>query len=301
MGDASSPPAWWRNIKPFVNSGLSGCIALSFIHPVDLVKVRLQLGQGSAPEIVRNIIRKEGLKGMYNGWSAQMARQITYGTTRLGLFQFMRDKYSPRDANGKLLPLPFYQKAGLGLTAGSVAAVVGNPTEVALIRMQGDKMLAAEERRNYSNVLQAIYRIGRTEGVSTLWTGCGPTVLRAAAINASSLAIYDQTKEIVDSYLGTSQGKIAVCSGALTSGVAAAASSMPFDFVKTKIQQQRPRADGTMQYSSMLDCAGQTLKSRGPTGFYVGFPVYCMRICPAVALIFFVLEAVIDVEKKFGL
>lgn len=297
----NSQPSWWRNAKPFVNSGLSGCMGLTVMHPVDLIKVRIQLGQGSALDIVRNVMRQEGILAFYNGWSAQMARQISYGSVRLGLFQWLRDSLSPRDANGKMMPLPFYQKATIGLVSGTVAAIVGNPTDVALVRMQADKMLPLEERRNYRNVFQAIYRVGADESVAALWTGCGPTVLRAAAINASSLAVYDQTKEAVDAALGTSSGKVAVCCAATIAGVTAAASSMPFDFVKTQMQQMRPRADGTMPYTSMRDCVMQTLQSKGPQGFYVGFPVYCLRISPAVALIFFALEFIIKVEKKFGL
>ena len=39
-----------------------------------------------------------------------------------------------------------------GLSAGGLAAVVGNPADLALIRMQADGMLPAAERRGYTNV-----------------------------------------------------------------------------------------------------------------------------------------------------
>lgn len=298
---ASSAPAWWFNIKPFVNGGLAGCLGLSVMHPVDMIKVRIQLGQGSAVGIVRQVLKHEGIATFYAGWSAQMVRQLTYGTARLGLFQWLRDYASPRDSNGKLLALSFPLKVSCGLVAGMAGAIVGNPAEVALVRMQADKMMPLEERRGYRNVFAAIYRISTEEGVKTLWRGCGPTIWRATAINASSLACYDQTKEIGDAYFGTKNGTGAVWLAAITAGVIAAATSNPFDLVKTQIQQMSPRADGTMPYSGMLDCAKQTIKVKGITGMYVGFPVYCLRISPAVALIFFALELVIETEKKFGL
>lgn len=296
-----SQSSWWRNAKPFVNGGLAGCFGLSIMHPADLVKVRIQLGQGSALSILRNVIQNEGLRSFYNGWSAQMIRQLTYGTVRLGCFGWLRDSFSTRDSQGKAIPLPFTQKVGFGLIAGTAGAVCGNPAEVSLIRMQADKMLPAAERRHYRNVFQAMYRIVCDEGVKTLWRGCGSTVMRAAAINASSLACYDETKEVVDRQMGTSSGLLAVCCGATSSGVVAAASSMPFDYVKTQLQQMKPLPDGTMPFSSMQDCAMKTFAQRGPLGFYAGFPVYCVRICPAVAIIFFALEFIVKVEKRIGL
>ena len=41
----------WQTAKPFVNGGLSGMAATCIIQPIDMVKVRLQLGaQGLSGE-----------------------------------------------------------------------------------------------------------------------------------------------------------------------------------------------------------------------------------------------------------
>ena len=39
----------WSQAKPFVNGGASGMLATCFIQPVDMVKVRLQLGAQGSP------------------------------------------------------------------------------------------------------------------------------------------------------------------------------------------------------------------------------------------------------------
>ena len=39
----------WATAKPFVNGGLSGMAATCIIQPVDMVKVRLQLGASGSP------------------------------------------------------------------------------------------------------------------------------------------------------------------------------------------------------------------------------------------------------------
>eukprot|EP00897_Mesotaenium_endlicherianum_P010849 jgi/Mesen1/9793/ME000007S09848 len=77
----------WSTVKPFANGGLAGMCATCIIQPVDIVKVRIQLGQGGATEVAGKIMETEGIKGFYKGLSAGLLRQITYTTTRLGTFQ----------------------------------------------------------------------------------------------------------------------------------------------------------------------------------------------------------------------
>ena len=99
-------------------------------------------------------------------------------------------------------PLPLYQKALCGLTAGAIGASVGSPADLALIRMQADATLPAAQRRNYSNAFNALYRIVADEGVLALWKGAGPTVVRAMALNMGMLASYDQSVEFCKDSLG---------------------------------------------------------------------------------------------------
>ncbi len=49
----SSPPAAWLAVKPFVNGGLAGMAATCIIQPIDMVKVRLQLGATGGPVSVK--------------------------------------------------------------------------------------------------------------------------------------------------------------------------------------------------------------------------------------------------------
>merc|ERR1712110_1025544 len=85
-------------------------------------------------------------------------------------------------------PPNFAMKAALGMTAGGSAAFVGTPAEVALIRMTSDGSLPADKRRNYSSVFNAIARIYKEEGLTTLWRGATPTMARAMVVNAAQLA-----------------------------------------------------------------------------------------------------------------
>lgn len=51
-----------------------------------------------------------------------------------------------------------------GLTAGGLAAIVGTPADVALIRMQADTTAPPDQRRGYKNVFDALsYVFGVTQ------------------------------------------------------------------------------------------------------------------------------------------
>ena len=61
--------------------------------------------------------------------------------------------------------------------------------------MTSDGRLPAAERRNYKNVFDALFRITREEGLTTLWRGAIPTMGRAMVVNAAQLASYSQAKQ----------------------------------------------------------------------------------------------------------
>jgi solute carrier family 25 oxoglutarate transporter 11 len=155
MSDFKQSPTY-KAIAPFLRGGLSGMFATTCIQPIDMVKVRIQVQEGA--NINRNpfsigaqMIRNEGLLSMYKGLSAGLLRQATYTTARMGLF----NKFSEmiKDEKGQTT---FAKRAGAGLAAGGLGSVIGNPCDLALIRMQADATLPAAQRRGYKNVFDAL-------------------------------------------------------------------------------------------------------------------------------------------------
>lgn len=78
-------------------------------------------------------------------------------------------------------PLPLWQKAGAGLTAGGLGALVGSPADLTLIRMQADATLPLENRRNYKGVGDAMV----SESVDH---PCAGSIGLCRAVNISNLA-----------------------------------------------------------------------------------------------------------------
>lgn len=132
---------------------------------------------------------------IYNSFSlsASLLRQVTYTGARLGIYQYLEDSY--KDKNQK--PPNFASKLVIGMIAGGLAALVGTPADLSLIRMASDGRLPPDQRRNYKHCFDALARIVREEGVTTLWRGWKPTVTRAVVLNSVQLGAYSQAKQMI--------------------------------------------------------------------------------------------------------
>lgn len=118
-----------------------------------MVKVRIQLyptARGPLA-VAAEILKNEGISGFYEGLSAGLLRQAIYTTARLGFFRTFCDQMGAKEE-----PLPFYKKAIAGLAAGGISAAIATPADLALIRMQADGMLPANQRAHYTSVYNAL-------------------------------------------------------------------------------------------------------------------------------------------------
>lgn len=259
-------------------------VATCCIQPLDMVKVRLQLyGEGakggtkpSAVSVARGMIAQDGFMSLYDGISAGLLRQVVYGTSRLGFFFTFEDALKRR-AEQSGSTYGFGQRALAGLAAGGLGSFIGNPVEVALIRMQSDGLKPLAQRANYASVFHALTHIARAEGLRGLWAGSYPTVVRAMSTNFGQLAFFSETKNQLGLRTQVSeQTRSIIASG--VAGFFAAFFSLPFDFVKTRLQRQT-KTDA-VQYRGLVDVFVRVAKDEGLLRFYRGFGTYFFRMAP---------------------
>ena len=275
-----------RAALPFVNGGLAGMVATSVIQPVDMVKVRIQLaGEGTAGgprptpvSVARQIVASGKILDLYTGLSAGLLRQAVYTTARLGFFDTFMGTLTQR-AKDQGRQVGFAERAGAGLTAGGLAAMVGNPADLALIRMQSDGLKPLAERKNYKGVIDALGGIARNEGIAALWAGAAPTVVRAMALNFGQLAFFSEAKAQLKKHTDLSV-RTQTLSASAIAGFFASFFSLPFDFVKTRLQKQQKGPDGKLPYRGMVDCFTKVAREEGMLRFYRGFGTYYVRIAP---------------------
>jgi len=274
-----------RGALPFINGGTAGMVATTVIQPIDMIKVRLQLaGEGvkTGPKptplsVTREIIAAGKVMDLYTGLSAGLLRQAVYTTARLGFFDTFMKQLTVR-AKAKGNNIGFAERAAAGLSAGGLAAMIGNPADLALIRMQSDGLKPVADRKNYKSVIDALSSIAKSEGIGRLWAGATPTVVRAMALNFGQLAFFSEAKQqLKDTSLSP---RTQTLTASAVAGFFASFFSLPFDFVKTRLQKQSKGPDGTLPYKGMADCFRKVAKEEGLLRFYRGFSTYYVRIAP---------------------
>jgi len=277
-----------ETIARFGIAGVAGCGASCCVHPLDVVRINLQIDQAGARvykgtfDCLSQIFKKEGVSGLYAGLSAGMLRQITYGMPRMAFVPILYDQV--RDPSEVTLPL--YKKLFCGAVAGGTASVIGVPSEVSLVRMSGDQKLAITDpnRRNYTSVFNALRRIAAEEGVSSLWKGATPTVARAILLNMGQMPVASQAKEVISAKTGMS-GIPLKFSSAMVASVFAVGFSCPADVIKSRMQNMQPG-----EYNGPIDCAKRLIQNEGALALYKGYTPAFIKLAPHTVISFIILD-----------
>ncbi|EPS99256.1 hypothetical protein FOMPIDRAFT_1030957 [Fomitopsis schrenkii] len=190
---------------------LTGCSAgatESFVVvPFELVKIRLQdkLSTYAGPmDVVRKVIQKEGVLGLYAGMEATFWRHLWWNGGYFGCIFQVR----------QLLPKPETSKARLmnDLIAGSVGGFVGTAIntprrtvfticQVVKSRIQGATKAPGVVPK-YNWTYPALVTIMREEGPAALYKGFVPKVLRLAPGGGVLLLVVEVTLGLFRQMLG---------------------------------------------------------------------------------------------------
>jgi dicarboxylate transporter 10 len=233
-----------------------------------------------------NIVKTNGFFALYQGISAAVLRQATYSTTRFACYEALKTSLTKPNQE-----MPLYQKIGIAGASGFFGGVLGTPADLVNVRMQNDCKLPVEQRRNYKNCIEALFRIAKQEGPSRMFAGVWMASTRGMFVTIGQLAFYDELKYrfIKTGYF---QDNLTThFSAAVGAGVIATCFTMPLDVLKTRIMNAAPG-----QYSGAMDAARDVLKV-GPSGFFKGFIPAFVRLGPHTVLTFVFLEQL----KKFML
>ncbi|XP_037716757.1 mitochondrial dicarboxylate carrier [Drosophila subpulchrella] len=264
--------------------GLASVGAAVVTHPLDLIKVTLQTQQGhlSVTQLIPKLAREQGILVFYNGLSASMLRQMTYSTARFGVYEAGKD-YVKTDT--------FAGKVALAGVSGLVGGIVGTPADMVNVRMQNDVKLPVEQRRNYKNAFDGLFKVYRQEGFARLFSGATTATARGILMTIGQIAFYDQTKIYLLATPYFHDNLITHFTASLVAGTIATTLTQPLDVLKTRSMNAKPG-----EYSGLWDVIKHTAKL-GPLGFFKGYVPAFVRLGPHTVITFVFLE---QLRLNFG-
>lgn len=266
-------------------AGTCACVADALTFPMDTVKVRMQMAaSGAAASIastIRNIAVHEGPARFYGGLNAGLQRQFAFASIRIGFYEPVKQTYMTKlgvDASASGPATLMAVRLLAGITTGAMAVCAAQPTDVVKVRMQGSA-------GRYPSCAAAYSTIWRTEGLSGLWKGTGPSVARNAIVNCAEVVSYDTIKTYLIARMGMPNTIGTHFLAGLCSGFIATVVASPVDVVKTRLMSARPE-----DRAGIVSVTRGVYRQNGLRGFYKGFVPSFIRIAGWNILMFVMFE-----------
>lgn len=257
-------------------AGAAAVITVTFIHPIDVVKTRIQisseygkLGMGGS---TKKIVGTEGISALWKGINAAWLRESSYTSLRLGLYEPCKVAF------GCTTPetTTFVKKFAAGSAAGALGSTVGNPFDVLKTKMM------ASEGAAVPSITSTAKDLLKNQGISGFYRGIDSNIARAMVLNGTKMACYDQTKIIVVKTTGLDKGNLLVqFLSAGAAGFFMTCTVSPFDMIRTRLMNQP--ADAKI-YNNAVDCFVKIVKNEGPLTLWRGFIPIWSRFAPTTTI-----------------
>jgi hypothetical protein len=272
-------------MKNVLAAGTSAVITVTGIHPIDVIKTRLQVsGDGSTGRnyrtlgisgTIRVIAKEEGIISFWKGIRPAWLREASYTSLRLGL-------YSPiKKVMGVDSKSHFIMKFAAGSSAGALGSLFGNPFDVLKTR------LMTTEGKTQPSMIVSSREILKQEGIKGFYKGLEANIMRACVLNGTKMACYDQIKTNIQDMNIIPRGIATQFCAAFSAGFFMASTVAPFDMVRTKLMNQEKKI-----YTGFVDCFVKIIKSQGVKGLYAGFIPIWARFAPTTCLQLIIFEQI---------
>ncbi|KAJ2449305.1 Mitochondrial succinate-fumarate transporter [Coemansia sp. RSA 2336] len=281
--------------------GAAGLAEAMCCHPLDTIKVRMQLrntrravasslSKRSFLGVGKGIVQAEGVLALYKGLGAVVTGIVPKMAIRFSSFEMYKGWAA--DADGKVSTGAVFL-AGLGAGVTEAVAVV-TPMDVIKIRLQAQRHSTVDpmDVPKYRNAVHAALTIVREEGVSALYKGVALTALRQATNQAVNFTVYQEFKRIarqlqdveeLPSYQHLILGGVSGAMGPL--------SNAPIDTIKTRIQRAA-HLSGESAWTRFVSVTREIAQREGYRAFYRGLTPRVLRVAPGQAITFMVYEKV---------
>ncbi|MCJ1259408.1 Mitochondrial dicarboxylate transporter [Lignoscripta atroalba] len=245
-------------------------------------QVRLQTRAPNGPKgmfgTFVHILKQDGFLGLYSGLSASLLRQLTYSTTRFGVYEELKEVFTTSVTSPSFPTL-----IAMASTSGFLGGVAGNPADVLNVRMQHDAALPAADRRNYKNAIDGLIRMTREEGWRSLFRGVWPNSVRAVLMTASQLASYDGFKRVLLTNTGMDDNLTTHFTASFLAGFVATTVCSPVDVIKTRIMSAK-------ESEGLAKLLVRIYKLEGVSWMFRGWVPSFIRLGPHTVVTFIFLE-----------
>uniref|UniRef100_A0A336K7Y0 CSON000646 protein n=1 Tax=Culicoides sonorensis TaxID=179676 RepID=A0A336K7Y0_CULSO len=263
-----------------------GIVAMSTFYPLDTVRHRLQLEDPekkrprSTYEVLRQIIREEGFFSLYRGLIPVLQSLCISNFVYFYAFHSLKALHSSgQNAFRDLL---------LGSLAGAINVMSTTPFWVVNTRLKMHDV-KGEHRTEYTNLLDGLFYVAKTEGITSLWAGA-----MAGLVLVINPAIQFMTYESIKRRFLLSHKSVPAATSFAIGAVAKAIATIltyPLQLVQTRLRHgakggKLPPNTGTIKMMIYI------LRTQGASGLFRGLEAKLLQTVLTAALMFMTYEKI---------
>jgi len=190
---------WKSTATKLASGGLAGAIANTICYPFDFARTRLASDLGTTKQFngimdcIATTVRKQGITGLYTGWTVTVFGAFVYRAGQLGLFKTIQDMNPYQKDKGSLGAISSF----VAVTAArSVIMPFNYPFDTVRRRM----MLESEkpvDKRVYKGSFDCFAQVMKKEGFKGMYKGMVPELFRGVG-GSLVIVAYDRIKVIFE-------------------------------------------------------------------------------------------------------
>lgn len=184
---------------PPTAGAMGNIISSAIMVPKELITQRMQTGaKGRSWEVLLRILEKDGILGLYAGYSATLLRNLPAGVLSYSSFEYLKAAVLSKTDQTNLNPL---QSVICGALAGATSATLTTPLDVVKTRL-----MTQIHRDTADGVSATVKQILRDEGWVGFTHGMGPRVIHSACFSALGYFAFETARlTILHQYLKQKQ------------------------------------------------------------------------------------------------
>ncbi|PHT50327.1 Protein MITOFERRINLIKE 1, chloroplastic [Capsicum baccatum] len=188
---------------PPTAGAMGNIVSSAIMVPKELITQRMQAGaKGRSWQVLMRILEKDGILGLYAGYSATLLRNLPAGVLSYSSFEYLKAAVLSSVKKERLEP---FQSVCCGALAGAISASLTTPLDVVKTRLMTQVHSEAANKAAavmVTGVSATVRQILKEEGWVGFTRGMGPRVLHSACFSALGYFAFETARlTILDQYL----------------------------------------------------------------------------------------------------
>lgn len=270
--------------RSLIAGSVSGLLARFGTAPMDTIKIRLQITPGNASSgkalnVVKEMLHKEGIRGLWKGNVPGSLMYVVYGGVQFGTYTFYNRLLSPLAWNSQ------WHSFVVGALAGMSSSFVSYPFDVLRTRFVADRS------RQLSTLRTTITRVFREDGPRGLFKGLTSSMVTITLATSILFSTYESIRIYCERPQRNALHRTLDTFASPIAGLISKLATFPLDTIRRRLvlsNSSDHKSFGNLYKSyhrrSAAQIGLQIIRQEGVTALYRGVTMALCKSVPSTAI-----------------